>query len=610
MDSLVVIRKVLVANRGEIAIRIFRTLHEMGIRAVAVYPETDKDGMHVKHADESYQISSYLDADEILQVAKNVGADAIHPGYGFLSERTSLSSACEKSGIVFIGPRTETIRTMGDKLASKAVMRDAGVATVPSWDADPPAAEYPVLVKAVGGGGGKGMRLVERPQGLADAVHAASREAGKAFGDERVFIEKYIQHPRHIEFQVLGDAHGNVVHVFERECSIQRRHQKIIEETPSPFLTSTLRGQMADAAVSAARAVDYVGAGTVEFIVDPDGRFYFLEMNTRLQVEHPITEMTTSLDLVREQIRIAEGASISFGQDDLRQTGHSLECRIYAEVPEQHFRPATGKITVLRTPTGPGIRLDSGIEEGSLVGIHFDPILAKLVVWSNRRQQSIERMKLALDEFVLLGVENNIEFLRRVISSQGFQMGAVDTHFLDARPELFTAPSEEIPEEVLLAASVHQSSASNQSFTDPWTSSAWRDSKNSSSVARVVERTSQGGRIEVNRHSLPYYIHNDRNELIVWFKGRTYRIERTEKRRAANSFSDSLSGEVTALMPGKILRIEVKEGEQVIEKQPVIIMESMKMESTLVASKGGQICQIRCYVGQIVDMGEVLMTIA
>ncbi len=474
------IRKVLAANRGEIAIRIFTTLREMGIHTVAVYTDPDAHALHVRSADESIRIESYLQPDEIVSAARQAGADAIHPGYGFLSENTSLSTACEAAGITFIGPRTDTIRRMGDKLESKRLMEKAGVPVVPSWDRNPHDSEFPVLVKAVGGGGGKGMRLVEEPSQLAEAKAAASREAGKAFGDDRVFVEKYVRNPRHIEFQILGDAHGNAVHVFERECSIQRRHQKVIEETPSPALTPGLRARMGDAAVAAAKAVGYVNAGTVEFIVGPDGRFYFLEMNTRLQVEHPVTEMTTGLDLVREQIRIAEGNPLSFTQSDLRQTGHSIECRIYAEVPEEQFRPDIGTVAVYRPPSGAGVRLDSGIEENSEVGFHYDPMLAKLVVWAGSRSQAIHKMQRALSEFVLLGVRNNIDFLHRVISHPEFGEGKIDTHFLERHSALLRPATEEVPVEALLAASLSSArtpavtGSATAAFTDVWTSGPWR----------------------------------------------------------------------------------------------------------------------------------------
>src|SRR5215467_13740588 len=353
------IQKVLIANRGEIAIRISYTLREMGIQTVSVFTEPDRQALHVRHADNCREISSYLDAKEIVRAAKETGADAIHPGYGFLSENPLLAEECSSNGIVFVGPLPETIRRMGDKLESKRIMQKAGVPVVPTWNGDPPANEFPLLVKAVGGGGGKGMRLVDTPAALKDAMLSASREAAAAFGDARVFVEKYIRQPRHIEFQILGDAHGNAIHVFERECSIQRRHQKIIEETPSGAMTPELRAQMGTAAVTAARAVGYRSAGTVEFILDSSGRFYFLEMNTRLQVEHPVTEMTTGLDLVREQVLVASGQKLSYAQSELRQIGHSLECRIYAEVPEENFRPATGIVEIFEPPSGPGVRLDT-----------------------------------------------------------------------------------------------------------------------------------------------------------------------------------------------------------------------------------------------------------
>jgi len=478
------IRTVLVANRGEIAIRIFHTLREMGIRTVAVYTEPDAHSLHVRSADAAHPVESYLDAKGIIAAAKATEADAIHPGYGFLSENPVLSSGCEASKIRFIGPRTDTIRRMGNKLESKRLMREAGVPVVPTWDGEPPESEFPVLVKAVGGGGGKGMRLVESPKDLADAMAAASREAGKAFGNDRVFAEKYIQSPRHVEFQIFGDTHGNFTHIFERECSIQRRHQKIIEETPSAAVTPELRTRMGNAAVAAARAVGYVNAGTVEFIVAPDGQFYFLEMNTRLQVEHPVTEMTTGLDLVREQVRVADGHPLSFRQDDLRQNGHALECRIYAEVPEEDFRPDIGRIAVFVPPKGPGIRLDSGVQPGSEISVHYDPMLAKLVVWASTRDAAIERMQRALSDFVLLGIRHNVEFLRRVIASDDFRAGEIDTHFLEKHSELLKQPSDDIPVAALLAASltpsktasVWSTSAASAGFQDVWASGPWRNS--------------------------------------------------------------------------------------------------------------------------------------
>jgi acetyl/propionyl-CoA carboxylase alpha subunit len=483
MDT-AMIRKVLIANRGEIAIRISHTLREMGIVTAGVFTEADAQALHTRQMDEAHRIESYLDAEEITRVAQACGATAVHSGYGFLSESPSLSAACEKSGLIFIGPKTETIRLMGDKLQSKRLMQSAGVTVVPAWESSPPPSEYPVLVKAVGGGGGKGMRLVLQPSDLAEAMASAAREAGKAFNDDRVFVEKYVSNPRHIEFQIIGDSLGSFLHVFERECSIQRRHQKIVEETPSTALNPELRARMGATAVAAAEAVEYRGVGTVEFILDPTDRFFFLEMNTRLQVEHPVTEMTTGIDLVREQVRIADGQPVSFKQSDLRQTGHSIECRIYAEAPEEDFRPATGRIEVFRPPNGPGIRLDSGVEEGSAVTYHYDPLLAKLIVWAPSRNAAIDRMKRALGDFVLLGVRNNIDFLRRVISSREFGSGSLDTHFLERNPELREPPAGVIPVEALLAASLEFGQASAKPaangaappFSDVWASGSWRNS--------------------------------------------------------------------------------------------------------------------------------------
>ena len=574
------IRKVLIANRGEIAIRISHTLREMGIQVVAVFAEPDKNALHVRMAQEARPISSYLDAAEIVRTAKESGSDAIHPGYGFLSENPAFSAACEESRIIFIGPAPDTIRTMGDKLESKRMMREAGVPVVPAWDGNPPAAEFPVLVKAVGGGGGKGIRLVENPADLKDAMASASREAAAAFGNDRVFVEKYIRQPRHIEFQILGDSHGSVIHVFERECSIQRRHQKIIEETPSPAVTPQLRAQMGAAAVAAAQAVRYRGAGTVEFILDPAGCFYFLEMNTRLQVEHPVTEMTTSLDLVREQVLIASGEKLSFGQSDLRQAGHSIECRIYSEVAEENFRPSTGTIEIYAPPTGPGIRLDSGVAAGSTISYHFDPMLAKLIVWASSRNAAIDRMKRALSDFKLLGVRNNIEFLHSVISTNDFIAGKLDTSFLDRHPELLSPlpPGEGSRCE----ARARQGEASRKAgegpqapLSDVWSSGPWRQA--SASVPRT----------------LPFPQRSDKPRLA----------------RAATPASASASGEIAALMPGKLLRLEVSVGDTVTEKQTVAIMESMKMESALHSPKAGRIAEIRCQPGQVIDMGEVVMVV-
>ncbi len=443
-------KKILVANRGEIAVRILQTLQEMGIRTVALASTPDRNAEHVRMADEVIHLpgekpaDTYLQGTTIIAEALACGVDAVHPGYGFLSENADFARACQAAGIVFIGPSPTVIHEMGDKIIAKERMAKAGVPVVPGWAGNvtevatlTQAAEtigYPVLVKAAAGGGGKGMRRVDRPEDLQSALAASAREAQNAFGDARVFLEKYIVRPRHIEFQILGDSHGNVVHLFERECSIQRRHQKIIEETPSTALTPELREQMGTAAVKAAQAMHYTNAGTVEFIFGQGGEFYFLEVNTRLQVEHPITEMTTHQDLVRLQVQVAAGQALPFTQSDLRQDGHAIECRIYAEDPSRNFMPAIGKLSVYRPPVGPSIRLDGGVREGSEVTVHYDPMLSKLIVWGPDRTAALEKMSWALRHYAVLGVTHNIEFLRQIIDHPAFQRGETHTHFLEEHP--------------------------------------------------------------------------------------------------------------------------------------------------------------------------------
>lgn len=460
-------KKVLIANRGEIAVRVMKTLQEMGIATVALASDPDREAEHVRCADEVIHLpgekpaDTYLQAEKILELAKAIGVDAVHPGYGFLSENAAFAEHCAKAGITFIGPKPNVIRDMGDKIIAKDLMRKAGVPVVPGWSGDletdfalirkeAASIGYPILVKAAAGGGGKGMRLVHSDAELESAFAAAAREAQSAFGDARVFLEKYIINPRHIEFQIFGDHQGNVVHLFERECSIQRRHQKIIEETPSPALTTQLRNTMGEAAVKAAQAMGYTNAGTVEFILAEDNSFYFLEVNTRLQVEHPVTEMTTHLDLVRLQLNIAAGQPLPFKQTDLQQDGHAIECRIYAEDPTRNFMPGIGKLAFYRTPTGPFIRLDSGVREGAEVTVHYDPMLAKLIVWGKDRTAALQKMSWALSRFAILGVANNVEFLKAIIDHPQFIAGQINTHFLEANP--IDLASTEAPVEALLVA--------------------------------------------------------------------------------------------------------------------------------------------------------------
>ncbi len=440
-------RKILIANRGEIAVRIIRACQERGIRTVAVYSDADRAALHVRYADEAYHIGpspardSYLRGDVIIDVARRAGADAIHPGYGFLAENAEFAAACEDAGITFIGPPAAAIAAMGDKTTARATVARAGVPLVPgteknlSDDALLAAAEelgYPVLVKASAGGGGKGMRLVEQPQDLRSALAAARREALSAFGDGSVYLEKAITQARHIEIQILADTHGNVIHLGERECSIQRRHQKLVEECPSPAVSPDLRERMGAVAVAAARAVNYHSAGTVEFLVDKEGNFYFLEMNTRLQVEHPVTELVTGVDIVKEMIAIADGRRLRLRQEDVTMKGWAIECRITAEDPDNNFMPAGGSIVSLREPTGPGIRVESGIFEGFDVPLFYDPMIAKLVVWGESRPEAILRMRRALKEYRIAGVKTTIPFHQALMDNPRFQWGQFDTNFLDA----------------------------------------------------------------------------------------------------------------------------------------------------------------------------------
>ncbi len=470
-------KKVLIANRGEIAVRITATLQQMGITAVAVYSEPDRGAPHMLCADEAYPLEgktsaeTYLRGAKIIDIARRHGVDAIHPGFGFLSENDDFAQACADADIVFIGPSPNVIRDMGDKIIAKQKFVAAGVPVVPGWSGkdDATAAElsieaqkigYPVLIKAAAGGGGKGMRVVHRAEDFAAAADAAKREANAAFGDGRIFLEKYITSPRHVEFQIFGDTHGNVVHLFERECSIQRRHQKIIEESPSPALTPELRKKMGDAAVRAARAIGYTNAGTVEFILDQSDKFYFLEVNTRLQVEHPVTEMVTHQDLVRAQLLIAAGEKLPFTQESLRQDGHAIECRIYAEDASRNFMPSTGTLLQYRPPVGPSVRVDSGVTNGSEISVYYDPMLAKLIVHDVDREGAISKMIWALRHFVAMGVTTNIEYLCAVLNHPQFRAGKLHTHFLEehriGESNKSKGPSNGaiVPDEALIAAAL------------------------------------------------------------------------------------------------------------------------------------------------------------
>ena len=472
-------KRILIANRGEIAVRVIRACREMGIETVAIFSDADRTALHVREADYAIHVGppaaaeSYLKTERIIDAAKSTGAQAIHPGYGFFSENAKFAQAVADAGIVFIGPRPDSIAKMGDKVEARKLMSSAGVPTVPgslgTLETEAQVRQvagqigFPIMLKAAAGGGGKGMRLIEHDEDLASAVRTVSSEAKASFGDGRFYVEKFVNRPRHIEFQVFADQQGNTVHLFERECSIQRRHQKVVEESPSPFVTRKMRKQMGDIAVRAAKAVDYVGAGTIEFLADADRNFYFLEMNTRIQVEHPVTELVTGVDLVRLQIEVAAGSPLPFKQGDVKQNGWAVECRIYAEDSGNGFVPAPGRIETLRLPDGPGIRNDSGVYAGSEVSVFYDPMISKLVAWGRTRQESIERMRRALGEFAVSGeLSTNLDFHRWIMQHPRFVAGDFDTNFINQEfnPALLTAQSD--PERlaaVLIAAAQAKSPA-------------------------------------------------------------------------------------------------------------------------------------------------------
>ena len=445
-DNQSMIKKILVANRGEIAVRVMRSCREMGIKTVAVYSDADRKSRHVRYADQAFHIGpspsieSYLNMDKIIEVARLSGADAIHPGYGFLSEHGEFAERCEKEGITFIGPASQAIYDMGDKVTARNLMIKAGVPVVPGSegriDSDEQALTFiktiglPVMIKASAGGGGKGMRLVHHEKEILPSLRAARSEAKAAFGDDGVFIEKYIQSPHHIEFQILADSFGNTIHLYERECSVQRRHQKVVEETPSPLLTPELREEMGRQAVAAAKTVNYRGAGTIEFLVDDNHNFYFIEMNTRLQVEHPITERVVGVDIVREQIYIAMGKPLTYSQEQIKQRGHSIECRIYAEDPSNNFMPSPGLVKDIVEPQGLGVRTDGYVYPGFEIPIWYDPMISKIIVWAENRKEAILRMQRVLDEYKISGVKTSIPFLKKIMSHPEFAGGNYNTHFI------------------------------------------------------------------------------------------------------------------------------------------------------------------------------------
>mgnify|MGYP000885763867 CR=1 FL=1 len=665
----------LIANRGEIACRIAATARRMGLRTVAVYSDADAQAAHVAACDQAIRIgeaeprASYLRGDAILAAARAAGAQAIHPGYGFLSENADFARACAEAGIVFVGPPVQAIAAMGDKAAAKALMAQAGVPLVPGYhgeDQDPArlareadAIGYPVLIKASAGGGGKGMRVVQSPSEFADALQSCKREAAASFGDDRVLIERYLQRPRHIEIQVFADAHGNCIHLFERDCSVQRRHQKVIEEAPAPGMTAERRQAMGQAAVAAARAVSYVGAGTVEFIVEPDGRFYFMEMNTRLQVEHPVTEMITGLDLVEWQLRVAAGEPLPLPQDALRIAGHAIEARIYAENPDSGFLPSTGTLAYLGLPAHTAfangdVRIDGGVRAGDTISPHYDPMIAKLIVRGADRDEARARMLQALAQTHVAGVHTNAAFLARLMRDEAFATADLDTGLIDRRRDsLLPSPGPAAPETLALAAAgvLAQEDADEQALRPPAQSpwnvrDGWRvggsyrreldfldhDTPRSAVLARCgehwtldagsgpqpfawqAEPAGTGGRAwrvslaldgrrirgTVVLHDEHVHVHADGGHAVL----------RLHDPLAHSADEDvGHEGDLAAPMPGKIIAIAVQPGQTVSRGQPLLVMEAMKMEHTIAAPTDGVVDEVFYAVGDQVAEGAALVSL-
>ncbi|MDX9707427.1 MAG: acetyl/propionyl/methylcrotonyl-CoA carboxylase subunit alpha [Azospira sp.] len=666
--------KLLIANRGEIACRVIKTARRLGVRTVAVYSEADAGARHVRMADEAVCIGpaaareSYLVVDKIIDAAKRTGAQAIHPGYGFLSENAGFAERCDAESIVFVGPPASAIRAMGSKSAAKSLMEKAGVPLTPGYHGDnqdaaflkeqADAIGYPVLIKASAGGGGKGMRLVERGEDFAAALASCQREAQSSFGDERVLVERYVTRPRHIEIQIFADTHGNGVYLFERDCSVQRRHQKVLEEAPAPGMCEARRREMGEAAVAAAKAVGYVGAGTVEFIAEQDGRFYFMEMNTRLQVEHPVTEMITGQDLVEWQLRVAAGGPLPLRQDELQIRGHALEARIYAEDADRGFLPSTGHLLRLSPPAeSVNVRIDTGVEEGDEITPHYDPMIAKLIVWDgsleNARDAALARMRRALADYRVVGVTTNIDFLSRLVACPAFanSTGAdLDTGLIERSRDFLFPEAQPAPKEVLQVAAVgelldeaEKARTHAQASGDPWSPwharDGWRLNLRSKRGIGFIDGETpvevqvayggdhwlltvqgetvlaRGTRLDDDR----FAVELDDRRLVasvvvagtrrhVFLNGRTWAIERDDPlHRVEAGGGAGTGGGLTAPMPGKVVTLLVPPGQAVEKGTPLLVLEAMKMEHTITAPKNGTV-KAFCYgVGdQVADGAELV----
>jgi len=646
-------KKILIANRGEIACRVIRTARRMGIATVAVYSEADAEALHVAMADEAVAIGpapvadSYLRIDRIVEVCRATGAEAVHPGYGFLSERPAFAEALAKAGIAFIGPTPAAIAAMGDKIESKKFAAAAGVSTVPGHlgivaDAETAAriAEgigYPAMIKASAGGGGKGMRIAHDEAELREGFSSAQHEAKSSFGDDRVFLEKYIEEPRHIEIQVLGDTHGNVVHLGERECSIQRRHQKVVEESPSPFIDAKTRAEMGAQAVALAKAVGYRSAGTVEFIVDRNKRFYFLEMNTRLQVEHPVTELVTGLDLVELMIRVAAGEKLPFTQNDVKQTGWAIEARVYAEDPARNFLPSIGRLVHYLPPSGDGIRIDSGVTEGAEISLYYDPMIAKLCAYGADRDEAIARLRGALDGFYVSGLRHNIAFLAAIAGNERFHRGALSTDFITQEfPDGFTPPTgfTEADQTIVLAAAIAERRLAGEH--GPAKLTVLLDGEPHDLVLRpedsgyAIEYAGETWlaatdwlpadkllHLRFEEHVSTVQIERLPGNAFRLTHGGVTRRAQVLRRRAATLLQmmppkvvADTSRSVLSPMPGLLTALVVSEGQEVKAGEALAIVEAMKMENVLRAERDGTVAKLCAKAGDSLAVDQVILEFA
>ena len=649
------IKKILVANRGEIAIRVMRTAAEMGIKTVAVFSDADAQALFVSTADEAVCIGgthasdSYLVQDKIIAAAKLTGADAIHPGYGFLSENASFSKRCKEEGVIFIGPAAEVIEVMGSKIGAKEIMKKAGVPVVPGYNEADQTPErfkkeaekigYPVLLKASAGGGGKGMRIVNKSEELEAAVEGASREAQKSFSDGTLLMEKYFPSAKHIEFQIFGDEHGNFTHFFERECSLQRRYQKVIEESPSPSLSAELRKKMGDAAVAAAHSINYTNAGTVEFILDKEGNFYFLEVNTRLQVEHPVTEETTGLDLVQLQIEVAQGMPLKVSSENIKQFGHSIQCRVCAEDPENNFFPATGDILYWSQPELKGLRYDSGVKSGSKIEVYYDSLIAKVISYADTRTAAISRMYLALDKMSILGITSNKDFLKELLQNPAFVDGTFDTKLIEREYSNYkNVASESALNEMAVAAFVYDWYGRRESETFPSSLNGWRnifyqhqfyELELGGSKIKVAYRHlgNQHFEIKLGEHTLKvqlvkiegpavsciienqrktFFVATNSNDVFVHHPEQgTYRFAAVP--RFVEPGAALAKGGYISPMPGEIVKVLVKAGDQVKSGKGLLVMSSMKMETTIEAHSDGEVEEVFVAEKNFVEANTVLL---